>query len=845
VCFRWLGFQIEASVRLERIGREGKPHFWTHYRIDAAIDSPTPRFGTLANKRYEIVLVWGPLEPDHLAQWLATNDRISKDRAVVVFHFRRVNLTARRQIVHAVRRKQYSVLLVDTCLLTWLCSFRAAERTSALFGAALPGGYDNPYMPEAAESVSPEMFFGREDHVDRLWKVDGPCIVFGGRKLGKSALLLEVVRRYHNPPENQYVLYESPKYDTDFWVLLRDIMSRAKLLPKRGLRTPARIKDEILDVVQSQPNMRVLVLLDECDRFLDEDASRGFEQVSRLRDLMTDTRRRFKVVFTGLHSVQRFQRIPNQPLAHFGEPVCVGPLEHASACDLVRVPLNALGYRFEPPSLVNRILALTNRHPNLVQLFCQALVDEIAVRRDDPRTTPPFVIDESSIAGIYRRVDLGKQMRDRFDWTVDLDPRYRALAYTFAFLEHEQYFEAAESILPSDILGWVSDFWPQGFKDTQSNEDEIIGLMEEMKGLGVLVGSQSRGYRLCNPNVLRLLGGPHEVRQELEVLRKRPYQPDADLQVIRRVPRSRDVPASPLTLQQEGRIVARARGIDVILGSDALGLGDVETVLGELLGGRGEEGVSFEVVSSAGSTADSLEEIRRVYQSTRLDGLHVLVWRGSLSIEDHIQLLDRASNWIDRLYSEDRYVRLAFALNPAEIYHLCLAGGTHALSNSGWIQLHRLRRWKEVALRKWFDDVDRTPEPLDAPTKWMTETSGWPLLMRPRLLATRADERNESVGTTGGSPSPATFLSAAGLTRDSATGRLFGFLSEIEEEIDVAEVLVDFASDLGLEREVVPFLVDYLLSLDLAVGSRQRLRAEPLAASFFKTLEGETVTEEE
>ena len=45
-----------------------------------------------------------------------------------------------------------------------------------------------------------------------------------------------------------------------------------------------------------------------------------------LKGLMDRTNRRFKVVFAGLHNVQRTTTLSNHPLAHYGTPICVGPL---------------------------------------------------------------------------------------------------------------------------------------------------------------------------------------------------------------------------------------------------------------------------------------------------------------------------------------------------------------------------------------------------------------------------------------------------------------------------------------------------------------------------------------
>ena len=93
----------------------------------------------------------------------------------------------------------------------------------------------------------------------------------------------------------------------------------------------------------SRLNGGCLVLLDEADHFLNADARKGFQEVDRLRSLIQETGQRFRVVFTGLHDVQRFNNIVNQPLAHFGQNLLVGPLEAGPARQLVREPPRDIG----------------------------------------------------------------------------------------------------------------------------------------------------------------------------------------------------------------------------------------------------------------------------------------------------------------------------------------------------------------------------------------------------------------------------------------------------------------------------------------------------------------------
>ncbi len=163
----------------------------------------------------------------------------------------------------------------------------------------------------------------------------------------------------------------------------------------------------------------MLVLLDECDAFLDADGKREFPTVVALRELMLKSERRFKVVFAGLHNVQRFNVIPNQPLAHFGAPLCVGPLEPAAARNLILEPFEALGFRFKDAASVLRILSYTNYHPGLIQLFCQELLRFLY--RKSSNAYPPHWVEDEDVEAIYRRSDVRDRIRERLDWTLALD----------------------------------------------------------------------------------------------------------------------------------------------------------------------------------------------------------------------------------------------------------------------------------------------------------------------------------------------------------------------------------------------------------------------------------------
>ena len=162
------------------------------------------------------------------------------------------------------------------------------------------------------------------------------------------------------------------------WRHLHEAMSKLGLIDRK-YKGPEDLARAVGEVMSAVPQRRVIVMFDEADNFLHDDSRGNYAQLTRLKALMEDTDRRFKLVFAGLQEVQRFKQLPNHPLAHLGEPILVGALEPGVARKLVRGPTDVLGYRMSNP-VVLRVLSYTNYHPGLLQLFCSALVDRLQKR---------------------------------------------------------------------------------------------------------------------------------------------------------------------------------------------------------------------------------------------------------------------------------------------------------------------------------------------------------------------------------------------------------------------------------------------------------------------------------
>ena len=397
------------------------------------------------NGHYRILCDWAHSSEEDLLNELTESAR---DVACIVFYFGRLTEARRRNLArlcHDPKRRR-KLVVVDDILIMHLCGERGS-RLPVLFDCTLPFSFAMPYTT-AASLVSPEMFYGRSREIEDIIDPMGTCFIFGGRALRQDSPARHVERTFLLPLEDRIAFWIDLKERGIGYTfgadqirvpmaeeLKRHMIIPATVPPSTGLD---RLLEHVRSWLETNPRRRLLVLLDEADKFLERDAEEGFGHTDRFRGLMVATNRRFKVVFAGLHNVQRTTRQANHPRPISGRR---GALGHWStvgtheARELVERPLRSLGYHFDSDDLVTRILAQTNYYPSLIQLYCNALLKHLAEQHDrfDPRSTPPFIITSRHLQDVYQDRELRKSIRDKLSLTLRLDQRYEVIAYVIAY----------------------------------------------------------------------------------------------------------------------------------------------------------------------------------------------------------------------------------------------------------------------------------------------------------------------------------------------------------------------------------------------------------------------------
>lgn len=721
-----LGFTVESTfIEQDRDRRHLLIRFTTPVIHDRDT-CPIPIFGSQAKGQYSVLCVW---ERPTEAEIVIAASREFQQGAKLVFHFGRMTKQRRRDFARLCIQKRKTLAIVDDILVTYLCGERGL-RLPVMFDCSLPFTFAEPHTTTAG-LVPPEMFYGRDREQDNIIDPMGSCFIYGGRQLGKTALLRSVERRFHKSERNRVAKWLDLKverigYDrppSDIWkLIIRELKSVGVLTPK----TPLNLRSEKLlhlieEWIAKDTRRKILLLLDEADTFLEEDGKKGFIQTAALKGLMDRTDRRFKVVLAGLHNVQRTTRQANNPLAHYGEPICIGPLETTEARRLVEKPFSTLGYEFESPELVFRILAQTNYYPSLIQLYCKILLRYLTDPHRmifDPRRAPPYKIAAKHVDQVYNSKELRDEIRRRFNLTLELDSRYQIIAYSIAL---ESLGPDSSGLVEGFDVSQVRDealvWWHEGFENSHS-EEAIRSLLDEMVGLGVLRIVSPGKYALRSSNILSLLGNQKEIEAELEKERESPL--DFDPASYRTPLSATDLNhRSIFTVSQEGDLRTSNNTISLLFGTPAAGIDRISPSLQNCFNEVIEYDAVFDKVQFEGQLR---KEIQRLGKSRTKDTTLILVPGNCPWSEQWVAVAHQA---LQRRVDKDSFLGVLFVADPQTTWRI-VDTNTDVPSNIATLSL---RPWDDTALRQWFSDCGFGPRDRAGRDRIRKKIGSWPLLM--------------------------------------------------------------------------------------------------------------------
>lgn len=432
-----------------------------------------------------------------------------------------------RKTKNALGDKLFAV--VDRTVMMFLVrNFDENKINRMVISLITPFGYYQPYVWDSANVMPPEIFMGRKNELERIKSATGVNIVYGGRQLGKSALLKkakEEIDRDENNDRAIYIEIKDKNYeeaarkvghelfdqhileediDTTDW----DVLARAV---KRRLQSG------------SAPHIPyLLLLLDEADAFIESCEAVNYKPLDALKDIQSIGTGRFKFVIAGLRNVVRFKREAalgnNSVLTHL-QSMTVTPFNTSEARELLELPLHYLGLRFpkEKESLITLILATTNYFPGLIQLYCAKLLEAMRSKDYagyDEVDTPIYEVSEKHIKKVLADPSFTQQIREKFEITLKLggDNYYYLIALLMAYLYHNNGYNSGYSA--ADIREVGSEFGISGIASLE--ETKLAAFMEEMKELNVLRSTDETHYLFTRVSFFQMMGTSAEVDDKLE-----------------------------------------------------------------------------------------------------------------------------------------------------------------------------------------------------------------------------------------------------------------------------------------------------------------------------------------
>lgn len=486
---------------------------------------PISRFGTLISNPVHIVCIFGANTANELINTMT--NRLQLGNNTIVLLDGALSLDERRKVAEKFKSDtsgQKFFLLVDRVLLLFLATLDRAERLPALLKCTLPYTYYQPYV-HGGGRVDDEMFFGRKTELNSILNPNGACFVYGGRQLGKTALLQRASSIAHNPGEKRFALYINiiEKKSEDLLKELCDELrsERFKLTRNSHSSFESLCKDLAESFDRGTVN-QLQLFIDETDTFLDEISKDMYSALTPFVNLRNRTNSRFKFVMAGLHNVARSKSAMdrNSIFQQLGAPLCVMPLSPTDARKLVEKPLSFLGFKMDTPKQLSLILANTNYYPGILHFLCYTLVEEVAANYRNyfsaASGNPPYVLKDDHLKRVFVSGNINSEIKAKLESTLKLDIRYKVIANILTYLYYEDEKHGINNLKGYDV-SYIKNAFPLPIDCVHRLSDEDMELLlMEMVNMGILWSKPgSHLFRLRKNNFLDMIGSHDRVEEFL------------------------------------------------------------------------------------------------------------------------------------------------------------------------------------------------------------------------------------------------------------------------------------------------------------------------------------------
>lgn len=524
-----LGFNVDSVTRTDRVGKiesyniklskptNGRKVNYKH---------PIAAFGSVAtNEDFRVSFLSGKTDADRLVM---TMRELGSSKHTILIVDYAIDLRDRRKLARKIKEMNPTKVfgVIDRVLIMFLAeNYNDAYINQMLMSVMMPFSYVQPYVWDSGNVMPPEIFMGRDKELKDIEAPTGVNIVYGGRQLGKSALLKMARADIDHDEDGRRAVYVDIK-GKDYKQSARKI---GQTLYDEGI-LPYDFDGDDWDELSREIKKRLnsdknripylLLLLDEADAFIESCEAVNYSPFDALKDIQNVGTGRFKFVIAGLRNIVKFTKGAlenNSVLTHLGHTTIV-PFNYSEARELLEKPLYYLGLRFpkDKEALVSLIFANANYFPGLIQLYCAKLVE--AMTKDDyagydQNESPVYLITQEHIKKVLAEDGFVQQVREKFEITLKLDEDnyYYIIALLMATLYHNNGYSTGYSV--DDIYREGDDLEISKIRNT--GREKLAVFMDELCELNVLRRLAGDKYVFNRYNFFQMMGTQQEVEDKL------------------------------------------------------------------------------------------------------------------------------------------------------------------------------------------------------------------------------------------------------------------------------------------------------------------------------------------
>lgn len=490
---------------------------------------PIAAFGTQSCENgFYIFCYFGYADSGRLIDLCRKLDSVAGNKIILIDYT--LSASDRRKLAKLMKQSSFvnTYLFVDRISVFFLANHYVGGggdvNNRTLLAISMPFSYYQPYSLGSTVPTPPELFSGRREELLSVESPQGANLIYGGRQLGKTAILRKAANEILDPETGRYAYVIDIKEKNSQQAAL----AVSRYFNTEGLFDDDQITDDwdtfafhLRKNIRDKDINYLLLMLDEADCFIDDCKNYNYSPFVALKDIQQSMNGIFKFVLAGLHDVVKFKRdvsLGNNSVIPHLSYINVKPFDFQTAKKLLKEPLCYLGFDFgsdeESEALFMQIFSATNYYPGLIQMFCNKLIDNMRTGYAgyNEANTPGYKVTSQQVSKVLADKEFLAEIKRKFEITLRLGEKnyYYIIALLLAMLFLEN--ESAEGYTMDDIATMATELGSDIFDVIP--RDTLDASLEELCDLNILktIGS---GYTFRTKSFRDLLGSKDEVFEEL------------------------------------------------------------------------------------------------------------------------------------------------------------------------------------------------------------------------------------------------------------------------------------------------------------------------------------------